>query len=329
MAYDQTVNDLRSEALWRAGEPQDSSSDFWDKSLQYMNRIQLGLVGVHSVAVGRDLASSAGIYAWVVQPPITDWWWARSLSVLTTKKAHQTTATLTEGSADLTMNTLPGAGVDVPDATYRMLVQGKGTAPAVVTYSSGDVTMDAVWPEETGEYTITFWETSYTLANDFLRFASPPFVHVGARGISAPVISRELRNRDFPLASAPKGPPTRFALNGPQSVTVNAWDTDRRYRFEYEYIQTPTELVAGGTPEMPIHHRSILSVGAAMLMLFDKEDDKAANLASEYRESLAGMVQEHRKMMSAGSPTYGVFKTRGRQGAFQRGQQSMGELYLV
>ena len=56
-----SVDDLRADALFRAGEPQSSSSSFWTKSLDYLNRIQRQLAIGGAIAVGRDLATVAGI----------------------------------------------------------------------------------------------------------------------------------------------------------------------------------------------------------------------------------------------------------------------------
>jgi len=79
---------------------------------------------------------------------------------------------------------------------------------------------------------------------------------------------------------------------------------------------------------MPRHHRAVLAIGAAMLISFDKGDDKAQRLASEFRERVSALVQEHRKMMSSGSRTMGVHRVRGHQD--RKGRiQPRGEQYLV
>ena len=72
----------------------------------------------------------------------------------------------------------------------------------------------------------------------------------------------------------------------------------------------------------------VLSTGAAMLMCFDKNDGKAEQLASEFRELVSRMVQEHRRALSGGSSTFGVFRTR-QPGLTTRSPQAFGELYLA
>ena len=116
-------------------------------------------------------------------------------------------------------------------------------------------------------------------------------------------------------------------MTAPQTVEVNAWDT-RAYRFEYEYIALPADLVAGsGTTIFPPHYRPLLSIGTSMLICHDKGDDRAKTFASEFRELAMRMCQEHRRMISGGSSVFGQFKAR--QSPAFRSQQLHGELFIV
>lgn len=326
MSY-QTVDELRVDALWRAGEPQSATSIMWDASLRYMNRIQQGLLLGGAIAVGRDLAASAGIYAHLVDLPITDWWWARKRALLTTTKARDLTATaLTNASATGTLSATTTPSL----VGLRMLVQGRETTPVVATHTSGTdtFTMDAVWPEDTYAGPITFFVSEYPLAADFLRFSAPPYVHAYG-GAPIPVGSFESQGTEYPWSVVLSGAPSRAFQLGPQTVGLNAYDSSRSYRLEYEYVAMPIDLVAGASPILPQHHRSVLAVGTAMMLCFDKSDSaRAQNLASEYRELVGRMAQEHRRMLSGGSNLFGQFRFRAPLG-FERRPQPMGEMYLI
>mgnify|MGYP001226875597 FL=1 len=326
MANLTTVDDLRADALFRAGEPQSSTSTFWVQSLVYLNRVLRDLMLGGQIAVGRDLATSAGIYDHLVSNPINDWWWARARGVLTTAVGRDTdTVTLTLGSTSGTL----GATVANSLVGYRIMANQLPTVPLISAHTAGTaaITLDAAWPEvSVAGGQAKLWFDTYTLASDFLRFAAPPYVHsTWSSGISVGCV--ENRDSEWPLALMPQGPPTQAYLRGPQTLVLNAWDT-RAYRLEYEYIAMPPDLVAGaGVTLLPAHYRPVLAVGTAMLICHDKGDDRAQRFASEYREMVGRMIQEHRKMISGGSAVFGQYKVR--QGSALRSQQKNGELFLL
>lgn len=328
MANYETVNDLREEALRRAGEPQSTTSDFWTDSLTYLNKVQQVLLLGGGVAVGRDLATSAGIYSQLVAQPITDWWWARKEGVFNTTAAISTgTVAITQNSTALTFSSAPSVSV----ADWRIEIASEPTIPRILTHVAGSTSavLDAEWVEDTvTAATFKCWREKYTLASDFLRFAGAPEIHSNTLG-TLNVTSREQLLDYCPRALAAEGEPSVAAMIAPQTIVFDSYDTNQGYRFEYDYICKPTDLVAGATPLLPIHHRMVLAVGAAMLILFDKHDSRAENVASEYRELVARMAQEHRKALTSGSSTFCQFKCRQGQLKRQRSLQPKGELFLT
>jgi len=329
--YD-SVDDLRADALFRAGEPQDSTSVFWTQSLVYLNRIQQAILLGGGIAVGRDLATSAGIYAHVVDLPITDWWFLRKLprGVFNTDASIETgTATATEGSATVTLSSAPAASV----AGWRIVVAQLPTVPRVLSHDAGSttLTLDAAWPEDTqAAASYRLFNLEYDLPADFLRFTGEPYLH--SRYLDPiPVGSREEHDAAFPYGTYFKAPPTAAAMIGPRRIQLNSFD-DRAYRLEFDYIYRPADLQAGGVVQigMPIHYRSVLASGAAMLIAHDKGDDRAQTFASEFRETIRRMVQEHRKMLSSGSRTFGVHRTRLDYGRDRKGRiQPSGAQFLT
>src|SRR3990172_9500813 len=132
MANLTTTEDLRLDALFRAGEPASASSALYAKALEYVNRIQQDLLLGGGIAVGRDLATSAGIYAHVVDLPLTDWWWARKQprGVLNTDALVEAgTVTVTEGSTAVTFSSAPAVSV----AGWRLEVSKLPTVPRILT----------------------------------------------------------------------------------------------------------------------------------------------------------------------------------------------------
>jgi hypothetical protein len=319
-----TTNDLRADALFRAGEPQDSTSSFWAKSLEYLTRVQRSLILGGGVAVGRDLATSAGIYAHLVDIPITDWWWARRTGVVNTKTAITSlTVTVTLNATTGVLSAAPSSGLK----GYRIQVNGLPSVMRIVQNSGTGLSFDAPWPEETlSGASCVLWNPSCTLPGDFVRFAAPPYTHASFSG-SIPVSTREQQFSEWPLSVPLQGQPTRAFLVGPQEFHVNTYDT-RPYRMEFEYIALPADIREETAPSLPLQFRGVLASGAAMMIAFDKSDGRAAHLASEYREMVGRMVQEHRRAISGGSSTFGQFRVRD-IGRPQRAVQPMGELFLI
>ena len=285
-----------------------------------------------AIAVGRDLATSAGIYAHVVDLPITDWYWARKQprGIVTTDPLVETgTVTVTEGSTAVTFSSGPTASV----AGWRLEVAKLPTVPRILSHTAGSTsaTLDAVWPEDT-QTTATYvcYNVEYDLASDFVRFAGSPYLH--SRYMDPiPVGSRESHDAAYPFGTFFKSPATAAAMIQPRRIQLNSYD-DRRYRLEYDYVFMPADLTASPSSEEPLvprPHRGVLASGAAMLLAFDKSDDKAENLASEFRETVQRLVQEHRRGLSGGSMTYGVHRTRMGQTDRKGRIQPRGEQFLI
>jgi hypothetical protein len=238
------------------------------------------------------------------------------------------TVTVTQGSATATL----GAALTQNVTGWRLNVNRLRTVPLVQAYTVGSttLTLDSVWPEETqtaGAYQL--FNLEYDLPTDFLRFTGAPYLHSNYME-PIPVGVREGHDLIYPLSAWTKQIPTAAAMIQPRRIQMNSADI-RGYRLEFDYVYELPPLQAGGQvpPAMPKMVRSVLAIGAAMLMCFDKSDSKAQNLASEYREMLAQMVQEFRHNISGGSMTFGVYKTRARSARRLRGPQPKGETFLV
>jgi hypothetical protein len=329
MSILRTVADLRADALFRSGEsPTDTTGSFYAKTLEYLNRIQQTLLLGGSVSGGRDLATSAGIYAHIVDLPITDWWWARKTGIFNTKATLATTITVGLNPGDTSVSLQSSNLTEC--AGYYIIFTGRSTVLRATSFGSTTAILnfDAPYPDDAiaagGQVNVVKME--YDLPGDFIRFSNAPYVH-SFFGTSVDVSSVGQRNLEWPVSIIRQGRPTRSFRTDQRKITVNAYDT-KAYRVEFEYVPMFTDIVEGGAIAVPEQHRQVLASGAAMLISFDKDDGRAANLASEYRELVARMVQEHRRAMGGGSSTFGQIRPR-QYSIVKRSPQTFGELFLI
>lgn len=323
-SYLQTTNDLRIDALFRAGEPQSSSSQFWTKSLVYLNRVQRDLVIGGGISVGQPLSRASGFYAWVGNDAVTDFFWARRLGRFnTTAGQSNLTVTATQGSTAITLSAAPTVNI----SDWRIQIAKLRTLPRIAGGAGTAWVLDGEWPEDTQTTAACdIFKPDYDLPADFVRFSAPVYGH-GSFARTIPVSTRETQFEEWPWANVVQGQPYKAFRIGDQKIALNSWDT-KAYRFEFDYIAIPADLQEDSIPIIPMAHRSLLSTGAAMMILVDKNDERAQNLASEYREQVHRMVQAHNRSLTGGSSDFGVFKTR-EPVQMQRSLQPQGELYLV
>lgn len=323
-----TTDTLVTDALWRAGEPTGGTSDFQTQVLQYLNDIQNVLLTGGTLGA-RDLATSAGLYAGVVEIPVIDWpfFLKQPRGVFNTVAAiqNQGTVTVTQNSATLSFSVAPtglAAGWRLQLQQAAVGVPGiPTTVPRIASYAGGGATtatLDAPWPQQT--QTVSTWQVfqlEYALAADFVRLAAAPVVHATGNGQSPAILDMSVGQAPmedvWPLTLIQQGVPDAGALIAPQTIQLNRWDT-QMYRVEYAYIAQPAALITGGgqIPVIPTRYLAVLSIGAAMLVAQDKADVKAHVLSSEFRELIQRMSQEFRKQLAVASETYGRFLFRGR-----------------
>lgn len=302
MAYYESVADLIRDALWRAGEPTDGSSDYQGRVLDYFNRVQLGLLlGGPFGTADQQLASL----------PLLDWWWARSVALLTTLPAVTAgTVSLASGSTAVTFSVAPA--VSLQDRWLR--VGERPLVPRIVSHSAGatTATLDTPWPDTTvtGEPFVAAALT-LPLPDDWLRAAGPGTVV----SLDPPAVG-ELAIVDWstleataPRASLAEGLPTLAALVGPRTLELRRW-TRTAARIELPYVRLAPTLTPDGTPLLPPHHRPLLAIGAAALVLLDKADDKVTSVVSEFRAAFSAMAQEHWGTLRRMGPQFGQIRPR-------------------
>src|SRR5438034_10164105 len=131
MSNFQTVDDLRIDALWVAGEAPDSSSDYFDRSVDYLN------------AVNQTLISGGPLGGAVIDA--VDWLWARATPrgavVLEPKYESTVTGAFVKDTASVTLSADPGLDL----TGYRITVEGVTQRPLVLVHAGTSVTINAPW----------------------------------------------------------------------------------------------------------------------------------------------------------------------------------------
>jgi hypothetical protein len=329
-----TCQELKSYALWLSGEPTDGSSDYDSRILQHMQTVYDTLVNGGTLGV-RDIATSAGLYEHFVDVPTTDWLWLKKFppfafntvpavigngaSVASSGPPPEVIGTVfvANGSKTITFTSSPLPSGDLTGWRLRILDQAQGistppfTVPRINSHTLGSATaeLDAEWPQQTQTLSnFALIKLEYALPQDFIRFSESPQVQGGWNGANPPRLSigsYEQVNDQFPLTQIAQGPPSAAARLNTSMIMMNLWDT-QSYRIEFGYIARPPALTdTAQEPLVPLRYRHMLSIGAAMMVMQDKVDSRAAALASEFREILLHMGNEYRKEMMSGSELMG------------------------
>ncbi len=303
MANYETVDDLRLDALWRAGEPTDGSSNYATKVMEYLNAAQLGLLIGGPFGPGDERGMDL---------PVVDWWWARKrpYGVFNTEASRTTgTVTATQGSTTLTFSSAPSQSL----AGWRVRINNLTTVPRIQTHiAAGTVAvLDAAWPEET-QTAVSYvaFKLEYNLASDFLRFCGRPILFAGPYRMD--VVDRDALEVEWPLARVAAfntGTTLQAALIDLTTIQLSHY-TEDPLRVEYPYIFLPNDLVAGETPILPRHYRRFLAVAAAALICLDKSDSKVDALGIESKAILRAMLREQNHHMTRMSQSFGRIKTR-------------------
>jgi hypothetical protein len=327
-----TTDDLKADALWRAGEPTDGSSDYDSKVMDHMQSVYDTFVNGGTLGT-KDVAQAAGLYEHLVDIPTTDWMWLRkfppyafnttpaiigsSASVPLNQGTQIGTVTVTNGSTTITFSVAPA--VSVQGWRLKLLTQGGGipnppiTVPRIVSHTAGatTATLDAAWNQETQTVNnFVIYQAEYSMPSDFVRFCEAWMVQGGWVGGSAQprldVGSYEQVMNLFPLGGYNQGPPNAAGRLSTGVLMVNRWDTFS-YRIEGSYIFQPDTLAIGVAQEplIPVRYRHALSIGAAMLVALDKVDSRTHELSSAFREILVHMGNETRHEQKAGSEKAG------------------------
>jgi hypothetical protein len=297
MSNYQFTSDLLADALFRAGEPTDGSSDYNAQALTYLNRAY------------REVWMGGGAF----DPTINEtWWWLRkdppgTLTLVPAVTAG--TVVVTNGSTSITFS----VGHTPTVATWFFRVDGHPDLFRIATHTagSGSATLDGAYTGASDiAATYTLFKLEYTLASDVLRLVSPMRVQAGFR---SRIDGIDIKTLDavWPLVNVSAEVPFNFAPVTESKVRFSHYPTAQT-RVEYDYIQHPAALTnaVNEEPLIPLHYRHILSDIAVFYLLADKNDSRIEGIGVAARAALTAMAKENRHRSVVMSSQYGAVMPR-------------------
>lgn len=307
MSNFQYTTDLKADALWRAGEPTDGTSDYDAVCLTYLNRIYQAVW-----QGGQELA-----------PDINeDWLWLSKTGVLTITPGISTgSVSVTKGSTAVTFSNSPtdSLSLAVSVSGWFLRIVGHQDVFRISSHIAGQTTatLDSTYTGDTASgASYDVFPLEYTLASDVLRLKSPMWARTTATQfpyspgkISVMDLSslREL----YPLDRIASTIPSAAAMVADQIVRFNTWPTGYM-RIEYDYLRVPPALTGAALeePVIPLKDRRILADGALGFLFADKNDDRSASMGQAVNAQLQAMANENRARMVRTDKTIGKIYPR-------------------
>jgi hypothetical protein len=294
MAHYTTSADLLDSVLFRAGEPMDSTSDFYTVALIYLNRAYQAIwSGASELDQNVDNQT---------------WWWLRKSTpgILTLLPVIETgTVLVTNNSTSITFSSAPATSV----AGYHFKVNTHADVFRISahTAAAAGATLDGVYTGTTAAAaSYRLMKLEYDLASDAMAPISPFRAYQDSIDEIEIMDLKELE-RSWSLSTFEAGVPKAFAIVGERLSSTDAMTirfshgggldgTTDLIRVDYDYFFMPTDLADDtAEPLIPRQYRKILADFALGWLLTDKEDNRAAAAFGAAREGLRAMQRENRR----------------------------------
>lgn len=282
---------LIRDVLFRAGEPLDSVSDFYEAAVGYLNRAELTLA-----AGGQEF-----------EPSVQEAWrWHRSPNpgVLVFQPPWKATVTCTRGSLTATY-----AGTPPRDIAGEMFTSSLTAWPEVINAVNGTLSWDAPWVDPDGIYEGEFWRLNYDLMPDVLRVLDPMRIlqtSYSSRVYEISSVDRLQMDRHWPIRQVGAGVPEAYAVIGPRTMRLNRSVRDFT-RAEYDFMLTPPVLYddPDSVPREPIEYRYTLADMALYYLLCDKDDNRRDNVGTQARNRIISMRDREKAIEAQTASHYG------------------------
>ena len=300
------TSDIKADALWRADEPTDGTSDFDSKVMDYINR------AYQAVWEGGSE---------IVPDVREDWIWLYKKGILTHTPAFNLgTITVTKNSTALTFSQVPVDAQSNAISVQGWYLMGIGALDAMViaSHTSGqtNATLDSPWTVASGSYSFQCFNLEYDLNSDVMELMSPMWVRTTIQSFPwdpAKVAGMDLEaiRTMWPLDRIVAGVPSAFALIADRRIRFNTYPVDL-LRVEYDYKMQPADLTNGAQeqPLIPYRFRRILADLACFYLQTDKNDSRAALNFKLGENMLRAMQRDNRNRRMAQDQTYGQIYPR-------------------
>ena len=302
MANYTTSADLLDDILFRAGEPTDTSSDYYAAAIRYLNRAYQGIW-----RGGGELLPDM----------YEQWWWMQQYEngVLTLLPVFDNgTVLVTNNSTGITFSSAPqrnSANISVEGWHFK--VNDHADVFIIVSHTAGatGATLDSVYTSDTDTAaSFKTFRLDYQLASSVLELKGPMRAFQGSlSGNKIEMVSDDELRHKWPLEQAGSGVPVNYARIARAAAPLTTTPLLQTVRFshyggtadtelmriDYDYIASQTDLADDtGEPSVPREYRKILADWALFFLLQDKEDNKAQQVFQLAAAGLRQMALENR-----------------------------------
>lgn len=294
MGFPTTNAEIVNDALFRAGELFDGSSDYEAKALEYLNRVYTRIA-----AGGTELDQTLN----------EKWWWLRSTTpcVLTLLPIEIGVASVVNGSSAVVFSVAPT--ISLAGRFFRTI--GTQDVFRILTHTALDVNavLDSVYTGQTNA--AIAWEASkleYDLPANVMEVIEPIRCYQGGkRDISGMDLSA--LEGMYPLDQSFTGTPEAFSQIGNRKLRFShqgGSTPGELIRVDFDYLVLPTNLAKDAQEcLLPVEWRSVLADFTCMMILADKDDSKAGDMGNLAKAGLMGMAKENRNRTVQFSNNYG------------------------
>ena len=268
--------DIVADALFRADEPTDGTSDF-------LAAVRRALVrGNHDIHNRHPF------------------WWGRAYppGVFVTT-ADITTLTITAGTTGTGVTATLSASQSDSLVGRKVLPSGKTWFARITAHAnpSATITLDAV-PETLAAGTaIIIVQDEYQLAADLGLFVDGLWTE---DGFFVELKQEEWVRKEFGDLPSPAWPPSAFCRIDQRRIRLSHYPTDAK-RVEFPYCTMPDDLdpTDGSTTELVISHnfRWLLADATLYFAYLMKSDKRAQSAKQDYERGIEEAVSYHRRLM--------------------------------
>lgn len=281
MANHQYSADIIDDALFRAGEPTDGTSDFDSAALTYLNRSYNALC-----FGGSEFFPEAH----------EDWWWLKAESnIIIQPSITAGTVAVTFNSASITFSIAKASDLD----NYFFKVEGHPDVFRISAHTAGAAaaTLDSVYTGETNATaSYRLMKLEYDLAADCLKVSGKMQAFRDTQYDIHGMALSEMQS-EYPLNLIQMGTPDRYAQVDEDTVRFNKFiDTDELVRVDYDYVVRATALTNSGSeePRVPLKYRYVLADMTTFFLMLDKDDSRASAIAEMAQKGIQAMSKENR-----------------------------------
>ena len=274
-------SEIMNDALFRAHELTDGSSDFDAQALVYMNR------GYRAIYMGGAEFDSKFK---------EDWWWLKSEGSIILQPTIKTgTVNLTKDSSSITFS----ASIATDVAGYYFKADNHADVFVVSVHGGATdaATLDTVYTGDT-DTTASYrlMKLNYDITSAIKLIA--PMQGYQDRQFKIEGISLDSLERDYPLGDIHAGIPSKFAMVDEDTVRFSHYGDDNGglIRVDYDALTLPADLTDSGAEEplIPLQYRHILSDATLFFLLTDKSEQLAPAMGLLTKSGIMSMAKENR-----------------------------------